>query len=944
MNMRLLLRVGATALTFAGAGSTVAASTVQRASLPTKPAADLTSLVKSLDITYSRFTLPNGLRVLVHTDRATPLVLVNVIYDVGSKHEPTGRTGFAHLFEHLMFNGSDNAPSDFIGTITRAGSSNVNGGTTSDLTSYYEEVPVGALEQTLFLESDRMGYLLGAITQTKLDQQRGVVQNEKRQGENTSYSQVYDRVTEGLYPRDHPYGHSVIGSMADLDAARLNDVKGWFRSHYAPNNAAIVLVGDIDEPTARRLVTKYFAQIPSGPRTAQVVAPVPTLSADKSETITDRVAAPMLVRAWAVPGQSSAEFAALDAAAATLGQTATSPLKDVLVRREKLFSELSASIDGSAQGSVFMVRGIVASGVDPETAGRRLDAVISGYLKTGPSADDIERQIAQSLSQELGGLESNNFRARQLGMGELLADDPGFYTKQLKAMVAQTPATTRAAAVRWLGRPTYRLTVMPGVRQGIEQAAVPVALAGADPASDNPVKGTRGALPPVIRSVEEVRFPAVEHTRLTNGLAVSYARATRTPMTHLALSFDAGVVADVPGRLGTQQLTINLLTEGAGSLDAKGIASEQQRLGASIRANVGNDRTTVNLSVPSINFDRALDLLADVTRRPTFAEADVARERTNLLEQIKQELSDPGSIYERLVPGLADPSSPYAKSVGSGDPGAVAALTRADLMDFYRAWLRPDKARLFVVSDRPLAELRPLLERAYGDWRAATPAGTKNFPIAPTPSRPRIALVDVPDAQQSAIIGVIATPLKGRNPINDVRIANEALGGDFSSRINTDLRETRHWTYGAGSSIETAAEAVAFRVSGPFQQDKTADSLAAMRDHLNRYVSTNPITQEEFDRAVDANINGYMSEFSTASSILNGMQTNETYGRPDDYFTTIPAVFRALTLTGVRTAFRTAVDPAAAVWLVVGDADKVRPQLSSLGLPVEDISALGVKR
>ena len=326
-------------------------------------AAPVSALVKEVNIPYQEFTLKNGLRVIVHTDRKAPVVAVSVWYDVGSKHEPQGSTGFAHLFEHLMFNGSENAPGDFFAPLKQIGATDLNGTTYFDRTNYFETVPTGALDRALFLESDRMGYLLGAITQGVLDEQRGVVQNEKRQGDNRPYGLLDYAVTEGLFPTTHPYGHDTIGSMADLDAASLETVKNWFRSHYGPNNAVLVLSGDIDAATARPLVEKYFGAIKPGPKSQLPVAPVVTLPAAKTVVLKDRVAAVMLSRNWAVPGLNDKDSAGLDVAAGVLGGMASSRFANELVRKEKLFTQLSADNSDFAQIGVFSINGLVRPGV-----------------------------------------------------------------------------------------------------------------------------------------------------------------------------------------------------------------------------------------------------------------------------------------------------------------------------------------------------------------------------------------------------------------------------------------------------------------------------------------------------------------------------------------------------------------------------------------------------
>ena len=738
MRIKSVALAGVAALAFAVPGQAVLAQAVPAKAAAAKPA-PVATLVKAVDIPYQTFTLPNGLRVVVHTDRKAPVVAVSVWYDVGSKHEPKGKTGFAHLFEHLMFNGSENAPGDFFAPLKSVGATDYNGTTYFDRTNYFETVPTAALDRALFLESDRMGHLLGAVTQDVLDEQRGVVQNEKRQGDNQPYGLTQYKILSGLFPAGHPYAHSTIGSMADLDAASLDTVKDWFRSHYGPNNAVLVLAGDIDVATAKPLVEKYFGDIRSGPESVLPTVTIPTLPAPVNEVMKDRVAAVMISRNWAVPGLNDPESAPLVVAASVLGGLASSRLDNILVKQEKLAVQVSASDRVFSQVGMFNITAIVRPGVDPALVNKRMEEILADFLKNGPTVDEVKRVATSMVSNRVRGLESvGGFggKAVALAEGALYSNDPGFYKKQLQAIAAQTPATVKAAADKWLSRPAYTLTVVPGARDAYEEAKVPPR-ADVPAAPEQPVKGTRGPLPEV-GEVKPLSFPAVQRTRLSNGVELVYAQRTAVPVTQIATSFDAGLAADVPGRLGTERMMLGLLEEGTTRRNSIAIAEEQERLGASIGTGASNDRTTVDMSVPSANLAPALDLYGDVIRNPAFAETELARVKAQVLAGIKQELTSPQGLANRVLPPLVyGPTSPYAKAQGLGDPRAVAALTRADLVAFHQAWLRPDKAKIFVTSDRPLAEVKAALDQAFADWRGAGAAGTKSF-AAGTPSAPKI--------------------------------------------------------------------------------------------------------------------------------------------------------------------------------------------------------------
>ena len=901
-------------------------------------------LVRQVDIPYQQFTLPNGLRVIVHTDRKAPIVAVSVWYDVGAKHEPKGSTGFAHLFEHLMFNGSENAPDDFFEPLKQVGATDFNGTTNLDRTNYFETVPTAALERALFLESDRMGYLLGAITPAKLDEQRGVVQNEKRQGDNQPYGLVQYKITEGLFSPDHPYGHSTIGSMADLDAASLETVKNWFRDNYGPNNAVLVLAGDVDVATARPLVSKYFGAIKRGPKSVTRPAPVPTLPAPKAEVIKDRVAATLITRNWAVPGSADAESAALDVAASVLGGLASSRLDNALVRQDKTAVQVSAFSGGGSQVGSFRIQAIVRPGADPAAVTARIDQVMADFLRDGPTTDEVNRVVTTRAAGTIQGLESvGGFggKAVALAQGALFYNDPEFYKKRLALLASQTPASVKAAAARWLTRPTYQLTVERGERDKYEEARVPAAVA-VKPAPEPAFKGTRGALPPV-GQLTGLTFPSVQRTRLKNGIEIVYAQRSAVPVTQVALSFDAGTAADVPGKLGTQALTLSMMDEGTQKLNSIQLAEAKERLGASIGTGGTLDRTTVSLDVPSANLAPALDLFADIARQPGFDEKELARVKQQQLAGIAQELTSPNGLVGRVVPKLIyGEAHPYAKAQGGGDPRAVAALTRADLVAFQQAWLRPDKAKIFVVSDRPLAEVKAALDTEFGDWTPTGTAGVKNFAAAPAPVSPKIVLIDRPDSPQSVIVGAVPTALKGTQDLVPVNTANDALGGGFLGRINMNLRERKGWSYGARGGLQTAAEAAPYLITAPVQADKTGLSLAAARDDVTAFLGKEPMTQVEFTRAINGAVNALPGTYETSDAVLAAMQSNDLYKRPDNYQATLTQRYRGYTLPQLNAAIQGALDPKRTVWVVVGDAKVVRPQLDSLGLPVEVVSAASV--
>ena len=899
--------------------------------------APLPSLVEQVAIPHQRFQLDNGLTVIVHEDRKSPVVAVSTWYNVGSKDEPKGKTGFAHLFEHLMFNGSENLPGDFFEYLQQIGATDYNGTTWFDRTNYFQTVPKGALERALFLESDRMGYLLGAVTQAKLDNQIGVVQNEKRQGDNAPGGLVEYAVLENLFPEGHPYRHSTIGSMADLSSASLADVRQWFLDKYGPNNSVLVLAGDVSAAEARPLVEKYFGSIDRGPVNTPKDAAVPTLAAAKSIVMKDRVAATQIQKHWAVPGLLSEQLAALDLGASVLGGLASSRLDNILVRDEKIAVAVTAQHQPFHRVGLFEVTATVKPGVDPALVERRLDEIMADYLANGPSEDEVRRAATQDVAGRIRGLEQvGGFggKAVALAEGQVYAGNSEFYRETLQRYAATSPAEVRTAMQQWLGRPALTIRLEPGDRPPYVEAKAVKAKKTAGAAG----KKTPRPIPPIAQT-PPLDFPQVQHVRLSNGMEVHYAQRSAIPATQVALAFDAGFAADAANRRGLQNLTLSLLDEGADGMTSQQIAEAQERLGAQIGTSGSADRSIVSLNALSANIGPSLDLLADVVQRPTFAPAEVDRIRAQTLTAISQAQTEPNAIATRALPPLLyGAAHPYA-TTSLGDAAAVQAVSREDLLGFHQSWLRPDNGEIFVVSSLSLAELLPQLEARFGTWAApGASKGTKSFSAPPPrPAKSRIVLIDRPGSPQSVIMAGQVTPIDPLSDVVPVSGANEGFGGSFLSRINMDLRETKGWSYGVRGAIGLNVHAVPYTIVAPVQADRTGDSIRALNEQLSGFVTTKGVTDEELTRLISNNVDALPGRFETSGAVLQGMMTNDLYNRPDDYYEQLAGKYRGLSRPALDAALRQAIDPNGFVWVVVGDAKTVRPQLARLRMPIEVI-------
>jgi predicted Zn-dependent peptidase len=913
--------------------------------------APVSALVKDVSIPYSQFTLKNGLRVVVHEDHKAPVVAVSVWYHVGSKDEPAGRTGFAHLFEHLMFGGSEHSDTSWFQPMQAIGATNLNGTTNFDRTNYFETVPKAALERALFLESDRMGHLLPAVTQKKLDIQRGVVQNEKRGDDNQPGGLLQYSIQQTLFPAGNAYHHTVIGSMSDLDKASLEVVKDWFRSHYGPNNAVLVLAGDITPAEAHTLVEKYFGDIPAGPKSTPAAAPVPTLKAPVTKTFHDEVANTTIFRMWAVPGITAKDTNALEMAASVLGGLASSRLDNELVRDKKTAVSVSADVSTFERVGEFTVEATVKPGVDPKLVGQQLDAVIAEFIKDGPTEEELKRAKTSDIASTIKGLESDNGKAVTLARGAVFANDPGFYKKELAEEAALTPKQVQAAARKWLSRPVFAFTLEPGKRSAYEESKLSgdTAAAGsgaqvtaAPKASATVSSGgvDRSQLPPV-GQIANLNFPTIEHAKLSNGIPVLFARRADVPVVRVAIDFDAGNAADPKTALGTQAFMLGMLDEGTDKYSSAEIAEAKENLGAGLSASPSMDRSSVYLSALKANLPQSLDLMGDIVRHPAFAPADVSRVRAQQLASIAEEAKQPvGLALRTLPPIIYGKDHPYGVPfTGSGDSAAVAKLTQSDLTGFHDAWLRPDDATIFVVGDTTLAEIMPLLERTFGNWQATGPKPSKNFSVPIAPQQAKILLFDRPNTPQSLIFAGEVTPVKGTDDFIPLTQANEVLGGSFLSRLNSDLRETRHWSYGVQGFISSVQQRMPYLIYAPVQTDQTGPSIGAMRSDISTFLTSKGVTPEELERTISGSIRELPGRFETTAAVMGGMEANVLYHRPDNYYETLASRYRALTAPELDAAAKAAIDPDKLTWVVIGDAAKVKPQLDTLGIPVEVVTA-----
>ncbi len=931
----------------------VATSPVVEASAPAPDAAnaDLVALVDDIALDYESFTLANGLTTIVHTDRKAPVVGVTLYYRVGSKHEPRGRTGFAHLFEHLMFGGSENVE-HFDETLENAGSTTTNGSTSYDRTNYVVTVPTGALDLALFAESDRMGHLLGAVTQEKLDNQRGVVQNEKRQGDNNPFGLISYIVNAELFPVGHPYRHSIIGSMDDLNAASLEDVQTWFTDKYGPNNVVLALTGDIDAATARPMVERWFGDIPAGPEVTLAPAGPVTLAEPVTREITDQVPATRIYRYWSGPGMEDPDALPLQVGMHVLGGLASSRLDNELVRGSELATRVVGYFYAYEQVGFATAYMDIAPGQDRASAEAEFYGVIDRMLAEGPTEDELRRTATQLIADTVKGMEQvGQFggKGAVLAEGQLYTGDPHFELAKMRRLATLTPTEVQAAMQKWLTRPPLTIAVVPGERTldggpmggwGDEGTVAPP-----EPDAGGGVAHSQGGGPrtaPPVAPVGDLEIPAIETATLSNGIEVTLARRSAVPALALSMIFDAGSAADAPDEAGRHEVMMDMLAEGTTTRSAQDIAAETESLGASLTASAGIDTSTVYLNALTANLTPSLELMADLVRNPAFSEGDLARLQTQRLAQIEQERASPGPLAIRaLYPLLLGDDHPYAHAASSGDPAVVAALTPADMQAEHDAWIRPSNARINAVGDVSLDELVAALEASFGNWQdPATPPASKTMDAPIPPQKQRLVVVDRPNSPSSYVVMGRILPLTGiEGSAEDLQLANQVLGDGFLSRLMDDLRETKGWTYGIFSFLPTREGPRPFLVASQVQADRTADSIRAIIDVMQAWPATAPLTDSELTRVTDGNIRSLPIGFETNNQVLTAINANQLLGRPVDYAEGLPAIYRSMTAEQIEAAAALHLRPDEMTIVVVGDRAVIDEQLASVEMEVEYLDA-----
>ncbi|HEX8176770.1 MAG TPA: insulinase family protein [Pyrinomonadaceae bacterium] len=965
-------------------------------------------------INYTEFTLANGLRVIFHEDHSTPIVAVNIWYHVGSKNEVPGRTGFAHLFEHMMFQGSLHHDNDYFVPLQEAGGT-LNGSTNTDRTNYWEVVPSNFLELALWLESDRMGYLLEAMTEEKLANQRDVVKNEKRQNyDNRPYGLVGAKIAETLYPKDHPYHWLTIGSLDDLTAATREDVSDFFRRFYTPNNASLVVAGDINPKEARALVEKYFGPLKRGPEVKTLNVAQPSIEKETRLTMDDRVSLPRIYTTWFGVPQWSKDDAALDTLGTILTGGKGSRLYRALVYERQIAQDVSAFNNSRELAGQFQITATLKQpGRTPEERAARLkeledaiNAELEKLKNEPPTQEEMERAYNAREASFIYGLQTvGGFggKSDQLNMYATFVKNPGYFQQDLDRYRQVTAADVSRVAKTYLNDKRLVLTVMPrqrgattgqpvpegpaqaiaspsqqtsGAQTGAASAtpqqggATPVqpsaatttpqqgadrpAGAQAQPRTEAAATQPAGATPPATQSQGKAKpkpqdqsalgglyaqpkpktdptfkLPTIQRRKLSNGLEVVLVEQHELPVVSMNLMLKTGAAADPQDKAGLASLTAALIDEGTKTRDALQISNELAAIGARLGTGTDWDLSGVNLLTLKRHLTRALNIYADVIANASFPEKELQLQRASRLAQLMQRRDDANAIasvvYASLLYGR---NHPYGHPT-IGDEASIKAITNDDVRRFYETYYRPNNAAIIVTGDVTMNEIVPQLEAAFANWKPAE-VPVVNISAPPARERAGIYIVDKPGAAQSVIsIGQIG---QARNTPDffPLLVLNTLLGGQFTSRVNMNLREEKGYTYGARTSFDYRRGPGPFTASAGVQTAVTKESVMEFMNELNGVRGNRPVNARELEFAKQAIIRGFPRGFETPEQISSRLTDVVLYGLPDDYFNNYIARVRAVTLEDVNRAANKYLDPSKMAILVVGDRRVIESGLRSL--------------
>jgi zinc protease len=899
--------------------------------------------LKLPELKYETYTLPNGLKVITHEDHRLPLVAVDLWYHVGPLNERAGRTGFAHLFEHMMFEGSEHVGEKaHIKFVQGAGATDVNGTTDFDRTNYFETMPANQLELALWLESDRMGFLMEGLDRKLLTNQRDVVRNERRQGEGRPYDVADDAVFHLLFPKEHPYYGNVMGSHADIEAARIADIRDFHQQFYTPNNSSIAIAGDFDPVKLKELLTKYFGPIPRGPNVEPAAVPTPPITSQRRETVTDTVKLPQLQIAWLTPAAYTPDAYGTAAAMFALGEAKASRLDEELVYKTQVAQSVYCGVNALKLTGIAQCSITAKPGVKLEDLEATVWRVIAKLQQDGPTPEEVEAAKAGNLTEKIAGLQRlGGFGgvADTLDAYNQYTGDPGYLPKDVAAAEAVTVASAKAAAVKYLTKDSAVVVYcVPGKKVLNDVPRSP-------DDTDANVKITNPYTPEFEESQEwrktvpkagppvTVHLPIPQTFTIANGLKVYVIEEKSLPIVTATIVTRAGSENNPADKVGLASLTAQTMGESTMTRDLKQLADAQELIGTRIGVGSSMDGAYASMTVLTDHAHQGFDLLSDVIEHPAFKTEDLERLRKQRLLGIQQETDNVSAMVNRVGPKLLYGDQPYGASQ-SGTTESITALTRDNVTDFYASHYGPADSALVLAGDVTPVEAKKLAEQYFGGWTGKATAAI-TLPPAPTPEPTHVVIVDKPGAPQTALEAFgVGVPANSPD-LQTLQVMNYVLGGSFASRINMNLREVHGYTYGANSYYQNYRAGGPFIAGGLVKTDVTGPAATQLMYEIKRFPTTPP-TEAELNEAKIARVQSLPGQFETTGAIAASMGSIFLYDRPLDYYATLPAKYEAVTAADVERVAKEDVHPDQLIIVAAGDRTKIEPQMKDANLgPIE---------
>ena len=879
-------------------------------------------------IAFEKHRLSNGLDVILHRDNTIPVVAVNVWYHVGSKDEEVGRTGFAHLFEHVMFEGSKHHNSSHFEPLQKAGA-NLNGSTTPDRTNYWEDVPTNYLDLALWLESDRMGFLLDALDQERLDIQRDVVKNERRQSyENRPYGMAHWNIQEALYPMQQPYHWMTIGSQEDLDAATLDDIKNFFKKFYSPTNASLAIAGDIDMGEALEQVNHYFGDLPPGEVVPRRGRHDSGLIGRIDLEMRDKVTLPRTYIAWPTPPEGDPDDAPLEIYQAIMSDGLTSRLHKSLVYEKQIAQSAHIRYHSSEIAGQAVLQVTAAEGHELEEVEAAAEAEMARLLREPPTDEELTRvknRIEASHFRQLARIGGFGGRADQLNHFSVFADDPALINTSLDRYMSVTREDVTRVAENVLGENQVRLHVLP--EPTLSPAIVTI---------DRTVMPSPKSEPVFIP-------PTPTRTTLTNGMGISVVEQRGLPIVAFGVLMDAGASRDPEKLPGLAGFTAQMLPEGTNSKSSQEIAQAFEFIGSRISTDGRREYTLLSAETLTKHFSTALELTSDLLLHPNFPDHEVERVRREHLTELRRGKDEPNAVAEQLMAGLVfNKDSGYGHSL-SGTETSIGSLTREDLVRQFSRDYSPANANLIVVGDVSIDEVVKQAESVFGDWKSDSNAANIRSESVPSNGVASIYLVDRPGAPQSVIRAMHTTIPRLHPDYLGLTLMNYAFGGQFSARLNQNLRQEKGYSYGYQSHVQWYRGPSLMLAGGAVQTEVTKESVFETLKEFNEVRDSRPISEEELENAKASVLRSFPANFERPGAIMGQVLQMVQFGLPDDYLQTVRSNVESVTLDDVHRITQELIRPDQLKILVVGDRQQIEAGLRELDLPIVILDVDGVE-